>query len=281
MHSIMPATATISPDATLCSLENSVERLSGDAAASSLLIDSVTVVVPCHNESAGVDRLKSRLLELESEGSKRCDPCAWRFVFVDDGSRDATYDDLCAAFGQWPHAKIVRHETSRGLIAAIQTGFKHCDSKWIAVIDSACTYHPLLLIDLLEKADREGYEVVTASPSLSEGHRQNFVDWRTTLSRVTSWVYRRSMRNKLSSYTSCVAVYSTSWVRQLALSMPGFVGLTELLWHLDNAGARIGEYPAVQYLPVAVGRKMGTMWASLQHFRLLARVIRHRLKNTL
>ena len=191
-------------------------------------------------------------------------------MFVDDGSQDASYDALQRSLSHWPNVQIIRHAQHRGLIATLQTEFHRCASKWVAVLDPAGPYDPVLLIDIVNKADREGYDAVTASPRQGSGTAGNAASWGGTLLRVTSWLYRWSMRNQLSCYTSAVSVYTASWVKQRKLIHRGRVGLTELLWQLDCLGARIGEVPVTLAPRLAGWSTEVATGTLLSHLRLLA-----------
>lgn len=238
-----------------------------------LRIDAVTIVVPCYNESESIDQLRDNLNGLIDQSHQVAPNLQWQFVFVDDGSSDSTFEDLQRNFGSWPTAQIVRHSTNRGLIAALQTGFQVCASDWVAVIDSDCTYDPLLLIQLAQKAECDQLDVVTASPYHRLGSVGNVPAWRIALSRVASQLYRWPMKNKLTCYTCCVRLYRTELVQACSIRTAGFVGVTELLWRLDQVGARIGEVPATLKPRVTGASKMRTLRTTIQHLKFLASIL--------
>ncbi len=77
---------------------------------------SVSIIIPCFNESEGIEPLKIKLLpvleKLRLLGSVE-------LIFVDDGSTDDTVLKLQLCFGQL--AQIVSHQSNRGIWAAILT----------------------------------------------------------------------------------------------------------------------------------------------------------------
>jgi dolichol-phosphate mannosyltransferase len=232
----------------------------------------ITVVIPCFNEAESIQQLSEKLEELQQAVAVKGPQRGWHFLFVDDGSYDSTLKHLQAAFESWPNARVLRHEQNRGLIAALQTGFQACTTQWVAVIDSDCTYDPLLLIQLLNKADQEMLDVVTASPYHPQGSVGNVPAWRIAISRIASLLYRFPMRNKLTCYTCCVRVYRTCLVQKCQIHSSGFVGVTELLWRLDQAGAKIGEVPATLKPRITGVSKMRTAKTMMNHFRLLGSI---------
>ncbi|HUP77046.1 MAG TPA: glycosyltransferase family 2 protein [Pirellula sp.] len=83
---------------------------------------NLSVVVPCFNEEDGLDQLVDRLKTLKSHFSERLDI---EVVFVDDGSTDTTAEGLDNRFQQFPWARVIRHESNRGITAAILTGIEN------------------------------------------------------------------------------------------------------------------------------------------------------------
>ena len=55
-------------------------------------------------------------------------------------------------------------------------------------------------------------DLVTASPYHKDGGVRNVPGWRLFLSRGASFLYRRVLRSKLDTYTSCFRVYRRSSV---------------------------------------------------------------------
>lgn len=238
---------------------------------------AISVVIPCFNESESVNQLKEKLRNLLEVSAQRAPTFQWQFILVDDGSSDSTYQDLIDAFNDWPHAQVLQHPKNRGLIAALQTGFSACQTPWVAVIDSDCTYEPLLLIDLMQKAIETPLDCVTCSPYHPQGSVGNVPAWRIWLSRCASLLYRWPMRNKLTCYTCCVRVYRTELVKDCKIVSSGFVGVTELLWRVDRAGAKIGEIPATLRPRTTGVSKMRTLRTTIQHFKLLGSIIKEKL----
>src|SRR5262249_51413580 len=128
------------------------------------------------------------------------------FVLVDDGSKDATWAGLQKAFGGQPGFELYRHEHNRGVAAAIMTGIRRARDEIGCPIACDCTYDPRGLAEMIPRL-QPGVDLVTASPYHPEGHVRNVPGWRLKLSKAASWLYRRVLRHKLHTYTSCFRVY--------------------------------------------------------------------------
>jgi glycosyltransferase involved in cell wall biosynthesis len=202
---------------------------------------AVTVVVPCFNEKVGLHYLAEKLDTLTTELG---DEVALSFVLVDDGSTDATWDEMQHLFEADPRFTCIRHKMNRGISAASLTGIRMATDEAVAVIDSDCTYDPSLIAKMLPQLG-EDVSIVTASPYHPMGGVEGVPLWRLFLSQGASWAYRRLLRNKLATYTSCFRVYRRSAVLSVTPRHEGFTGVAEKLALLDRQGWRIVEVPAL------------------------------------
>jgi dolichol-phosphate mannosyltransferase len=229
-------------------------------------------VVPCYNEEEGLLHLRDRLEQ--ARGVLAAYEVS--FVFVDDGSTDATGTLLAELFGSWGNCRVVTHPANRGLTAAFLTGLAHARAEVVCCIDSDCTYDPCELARMVPLL-REGVDLVTASPYHPQGGVRNVPAWRLRVSRAASWVYRRVLRQKLATYTSCFRVYRKSALAGLRVRAGGFHGITELLARLDLQGSRIVEFPTVLDVRAFGQSKMRVLRVAAGHLRLLARLLCLRL----
>jgi glycosyltransferase involved in cell wall biosynthesis len=229
----------------------------------------VSIVIPCFNEEASLDQLSQRLQFVRSAFE---DQLHLEFIFVDDGSSDATVAGLEKCFQDCQWAKVVRHQSNRGIAAAIMTGMRAASHELVATMDADCTYDPIQLGALLEKMDG-GTAMVTASPYHPDGEVEGIPGWRLGLSRAASQVYRRLVRTPIRTYTSCFRLHRRSLVLGITLQEDGFVGVAEMLWQIARRGGVIEEVP-VRLTGRRVGySKMRTLPVILAHLKLMARII--------
>ena len=119
-------------------------------------------------------------------------------------------------------------------------------------------------------------DLVTASPYHKDGGVRNVPGWRLFLSRGASFLYRRVLRSKLDTYTSCFRVYRRSSMVGMSLNESGFLGVAEMLGRLDLGGGRIVEFPAVLEVRLFGISKMKTAKTILGHLKLLSYLIKLR-----
>lgn len=83
-----------------------------------------SVVIPAHNEEAGLGRAIESVLAQSVP--------ATQIIVVDDGSTDGTSQ----VAGKYGGVHVVRHDVCRGLAQARNTGIAHAMSTWVAFLDS-------------------------------------------------------------------------------------------------------------------------------------------------
>jgi len=233
----------------------------------------VSVVVPCFNEKLALpylaNTLKSVVAALENQYELR-------FVFVDDGSTDGTWDCLKQHFDMRPDCAFLRHTHNLGVAAAILNGIRHANTEIVCSIDCDCTYDPHELRNMIPHLT-EGVDMVTASPYHPQGEVRNVPSWRLALSKTSSFLYRQVLRQKLFTYTSCFRVYRRSAVINLNLREDGFLGVAEMLGKLDLCGSKIVEYPATLEVRLFGYSKMKVLRTIAGHFALLTRLLALRI----
>jgi glycosyltransferase involved in cell wall biosynthesis len=126
-------------------------------------MSTLTVIVPAYNEARGLAAFHRRLVQvlaaLDLESS---------VLYVDDGSRDGTWEALCAIARDDPRVDGLRLSRNFGKEAALSAGLDHADADAVVVIDADLQDPPELIPDLIAQW-REGYDVVYATRAQREG----------------------------------------------------------------------------------------------------------------
>jgi glycosyltransferase involved in cell wall biosynthesis len=116
----------------------------------------LSVVVPCYNEAEVLPRLEVRLTaSLEALG------LSWEVIFVDDGSSDATYEQLQEMHSRDARLKVLVLSRNFGHQVAISAGLAAAQGDYIAVMDADLQDPPELLATALGLL-QQGYDVVYA-----------------------------------------------------------------------------------------------------------------------
>ena len=138
----------------------------------------LSLVVPTYNESSNIERLVERLCGL-------LDPVLtdnYELIIVDDDSPDLTWklaQELSAAY---PHLRVMRRQTERGLSTAVIRGWQVARGEILGVIDGDLQHPPETLLQLLS-AIETGADLAVASRHVEGGGVSNWSAARRFLSR--------------------------------------------------------------------------------------------------
>ena len=114
----------------------------------------LSVVLPAHDEEDVIPELAERLVAaLQALGRP------YEVIFVDDGSRDATWARIRAAAEAHPGVRGVRLSRNFGHQIALTAGLWAAEGDAVITMDSDLQHPPEAIASLLEKAE-EGYDVV-------------------------------------------------------------------------------------------------------------------------
>ncbi|MGE5335790.1 MAG: glycosyltransferase family 2 protein [Nitrososphaerota archaeon] len=124
-----------------------------DAAQATQL--GISVVVPVYNEEQSLRPLYDALTAaLERLGQ------SYEIVFVDDGSRDGSFETLQALHAQDQHIRVIRFRRNFGKTPALVAGFSHVRGEVVFTMDADLQDDPEEMAKFLEKLD-EGYDLVS------------------------------------------------------------------------------------------------------------------------
>ncbi len=241
----------------------------------------LSIIVPCYNEADNVPKLRAEFFPVVAQLAHQR---AVEVIFVDDGSRDQTWQALHDAFGEGkalPHqpnvtVRFERHVINRGLGAALRTGFAAARGELIVTTDCDGTYKFETIPDLLARLTPD-VDIVTASPYHPEGKVVGVPAYRLILSQGSSMLYRLLVDWQLRTYTCLYRAYRRPVIERVPFESDGFLAGTEILVNGLFMGYRAAEYPAVLY-----SRMFGVSKAKLArtiraHLQYQWRVLLHRL----
>ena len=114
----------------------------------------VSVVIPVYNESPNLVELHRELTETLSAWGR-----SYELVFVDDGSRDDSYEILTRLQAGDSHTRVVRFRRNFGQTAGFSAGFAYARGRVIVTSDGDRQNDPRDIPALVEKLG-EGYDIV-------------------------------------------------------------------------------------------------------------------------
>jgi glycosyltransferase involved in cell wall biosynthesis len=207
----------------------------------------LSVVVPCFNEEASVERAVERVL---------AQPFVAEVVIVDDCSTDGTAAILRTLTD--PRVRVVTHPVNRGKGAALRTGFAQARGPFVAVQDADLEYDPADLAKLLVPLLSGDADVVYGSRFLTADAHRVLYFWHSVGNRVLT-LYSNMLTNlNLTDMETCYKVFRREVLDRITIEEDRFGVEPELTAKVAALGCRIYEvgisYHGRSY---AEGKKIG------------------------
>ncbi len=199
----------------------------------------LSLIIPVFNEERSLpllfERLRSALSDIDHE-----------VIFVNDGSRDASFNVLRAECTKEPRFKAIDFRLNFGQTAAINAGIQHAKGDILVLMDSDLENDPADIPKLLAKLD-EGYDVVS-------GWRRDRWKGQYLTRKLPSLLANKLISSisgvSLHDYGCTLKVYKRDVIQDISLygQMHRFIPV-----YCSWQGGRVGELP-VNYAPRQFGK---------------------------
>src|SRR5271170_3510939 len=189
-----------------------------------------SMVVPMFNEADSITQLHAGLARNLAAFGKE-----WEIIFIDDGSRDNTYQRLSDIAAADPHVRVIKLRRNFGQTAALAAGFDHARGQVILAMDGDLQHDPDEIPKFIEKID-EGFDLVS-------GWRQRRVDGfflRRIPSATANWLIRKISGVEIHDFGTTFKAYRRDIVEHLHLYGDAHRFIPALA---AMAGATITEVP--------------------------------------
>lgn len=198
----------------------------------------ISIVVPVYNEAENVAFLHQKLTTALNALN-----LPYEIIYVDDGSRDASFELLKQSAGDDARVKLIRFRRNFGQTAAMSAGMEHASGDVVIPMDADLQNDPADIPRLLEKIN-EGYDVVSGWR-----HKRQDNPLRTFPSRVANAIISKVTGVPLHDYGCSLKAYRAEVLRDVALygEMHRFIPA-----YAAMVGAKVTEIP-VQHHPRTAG----------------------------
>jgi glycosyltransferase involved in cell wall biosynthesis len=140
----------------------------------------ISIVVPCYNEQEVFGETYKRLTETFEHLDKS--KYTYEIIFVNDGSKDNTIDQIQDVIKLDHHVKAINFSRNFGHQIAITAGLDNCKGDAAVVIDADLQDPPSVILEMVKKWE-EGYDVIFGKRRERAGE--------STFKLVTAkWFYR-------------------------------------------------------------------------------------------
>lgn len=147
---------------------------------------TLTVIIPIFNEEAVIPELARRLREVIQVWNTQID--AWEVVFVNDGSKDRSLEQLRQLAAEEPRFKVISFARNFGHQMAITAGLDRAEGEAVVIMDADLQDPPEVVSEMIARW-REGFDVVYGVRTKREGE--------TLFKRASAAVFYRVLRAML------------------------------------------------------------------------------------
>ena len=119
-------------------------------------MDMLSIVVPCYNEQEALPIFYKAV----SKAAGELKEVRLEIIFVNDGSRDKSLEEMKALAQKDSRVKYVSFSRNFGKEAAMYAGFRYAKGDYVAIMDVDLQDPPELLPEMLRSIKEEGYDCV-------------------------------------------------------------------------------------------------------------------------
>jgi glycosyltransferase involved in cell wall biosynthesis len=211
---------------------------------------NISVVIPVYNSCKILPDLVTRL-----EPVLKTNYASYELIFVNDGSRDKSWDAICTLIGKHSWIRGINLMRNYGQHNAVLCGVRNARFEIIATMDDDLQHPPEeipKLTDLLLK----GHDVVYGTPRI-----QQHGLWRDMASVITKISLQSTIGVETAQMVSAFRAFRTQLREAFADYRGSFVSLDVLLsWGTTRFSA-----VAVHHEPRKTGTSNYTLWKLITH----------------
>lgn len=196
---------------------------------------SLSIIIPVYNEDGNVEPLYSLLKSVLQQIGR-----PHEIIFIDDGSRDATYEVLRRLNASDPDCRIIRFRRNFGQTAALAAGFAHARGEFIITLDGDLQNDPRDIPVLLAKLE-EGYDVVSGW----RVRRKDKLLTRRLPSVCANWLISRITGVNLHDYGCTLKAYRREVAQNIGLygEMHRFIPAVASWMGVSVAEVKVNHHP--------------------------------------
>lgn len=212
----------------------------------------LSVVIPTFNEVGNVSVLIERLTHT-LQGR------AWEIIFVDDDSRDGTYQKLQSIAASNNRVRVLRRVGRRGLSSACIEGLLASAAPYLAVMDADLQHDENCLPAMFQAVQSEGFDLAVGSRYVEGGSTGDWSQQRLSVSKWATFLSQKILKLTLQDPMSGFFMMRRAVLENAVyrLSSLGFKILVDLVVSSPQP-LRIKEIPFHFGLRVAGESKLDT-----------------------
>jgi len=196
----------------------------------------LTFIIPVYNEIKTIEKLIKKIFKLNIKK---------QIIIIDDGSNDGT-EQILRKYKNLLD-KLIIHKKNLGKGAAIKSGQKHVNGKYVAIQDADLEYNPNDLKKIINEMDKKNLKVMYGSRVLNKNTFQNTQNF-THILRIWGNIFLTIISNffnsqKLTDAHTCYKVFDSRIFKKIKLKEKGFSFCPEITTKISLMNINIKEFP--------------------------------------
>jgi hypothetical protein len=217
-------------------------------------LKTLTIATPFYNEEDSLNNYFETLKKIYFLINKKVHV---KFLFIDDGSTDATLKKLHEFKKKNSNyiIKIFSHSKNFGYGRTLKNSIKLCNTKYLITYDSDCTYDYKIINYLIDQIVKNKNDIINVSYKLAQKNIKinifrKFLSWGSSF--IYSFFFLEIRSYNVKVFTCSFRIYKLSKIKSIKLNSDDFNCCAELLIKAMIKKLNIVEIPGEN-----LGRKFG------------------------
>lgn len=145
------------------------------------MVKKISIVVPCYNEEESLPLFYEEVNKVTEQMKKKCE---FEFVFVNDGSKDKTLEELRKLAQKDKRVRYISFSRNFGKEAGMLAGLEHATGDYITTMDADLQDPPTLLEEMFDTLETGEYDCCATKSTNRKGYsflRKTFTKWFYTI----------------------------------------------------------------------------------------------------
>ncbi|MFA4825947.1 MAG: glycosyltransferase [Methanoregula sp.] len=202
----------------------------------------ISIIFPLYNERENVIHYNTDLFPIIDDIAEKTGE-RFEFVFIDDGSKDDTVEQIRLIARNRSDVKVLIHQKNSGMGTAIQTGIGSSHGDLIITMDADLTFRPVDVLKLIEKYRETDADCISGSPYLEKGLMEEVTPFRLLMSKSVNFLYRMLLWSDITCVSPIFRLYRRSTLAGMKISSRNFEINAEIISKLLISGKKVVEVP--------------------------------------